>query len=423
MKIVGIIAEYNPFHNGHQYQIQYTKESLGADYVIAAMSSDYVQRGTPALLPKHVRAEMALLGGVDLVLELPVSVSTASAEFFAHGGVNLLSRLGVVDTLCFGSEHASIDLFQKTAQILIDEPSLYREILQKELKKGVSFPVARSEALLQYFRSYHSEFSSDFLETFFMSPNNILGIEYCKAILRHTTNMIPHPLKREGADYHELSLNSNIRPSASGIRHSLFSTQHEGIYSEEQLLQIKSTLNAMIPEYSMETFINGLRRNSCISESLLDITLHYRLLEETPETLILYPDINEELARRMINFRNQYQGFTQFTQLLKTKELTYTRIQRALLHIFLKLHTVTNEVPYARVLGFKKTAGPLLKEIKKNSQIPLITKLTSAEELLDPFGRTILAENTFASNIYESLIQSKTKQNFRHEYTKPVVII
>ena len=153
MKTAGIIAEYNPFHRGHEYQIQYTKEKLGADYVIVTMSGDYVQRGTPALISKHLRAEMALRCGADLVLEMPVSVSTASAEAFAMGGVSLLDSLGVVDMLCFGSESGEISTLQKLAEILVKEPDEYKHLLKSFLSQGLSFPTARSQALTEYLKA------------------------------------------------------------------------------------------------------------------------------------------------------------------------------------------------------------------------------------------------------------------------------
>ena len=150
MQVVGIITEYNPFHRGHEYQIRYVRETLGADYVIVAMSGDFVQRGAPALMEKYLRAEMALLGGADLVLELPIQVSTASAEGFAAGGVSLLDGLGCVDELCFGSECGDTEILMETARILVAEPPVYRDFLQKNLRDGMSFPLARSRALTSY---------------------------------------------------------------------------------------------------------------------------------------------------------------------------------------------------------------------------------------------------------------------------------
>ena len=209
MKVVGIIAEYNPFHKGHEYQIRYAREILGADYIVVAMSGDFVQRGAPALMEKHLRAEMALLGGADLILEMPVQTATASAEGFAAGGVSLLDGLGVVDELCFGSECGDTETLMNIAQILIKEPFEYRKLLQQNLRTGMSFPAARSSALIRYMRekatSVHNTFgvSSEHIELILSSPNNILGIEYCKALLRLNSRILPHALLRKGCGYHD----------------------------------------------------------------------------------------------------------------------------------------------------------------------------------------------------------------------------
>lgn len=194
MKTAGIIAEYNPFHKGHEYQIRYTKERLKADYVIVAMSGDYVQRGTPALISKHARAEMALRCGADLVLEMPVSISTASAEAFAMGGVSLLDSLGIVDILCFGSESGEISALKELAEILVEEPEEYKKLLKSFLSEGLTFPAARSQALTEYFKNPRNFNGDDFdgvltpllneVTQILNTPNNILGIEYCKALLR-----------------------------------------------------------------------------------------------------------------------------------------------------------------------------------------------------------------------------------------------
>ena len=211
MKVTGIIAEYNPFHKGHKYQIDYCKKKLNSDYVIVAMSGDYVQRGTPALLPKHVRAEMALRCGADLVLEMPVSVSTASAEAFAMGGVSMLDGLHIMDSLCFGSEYGKVSALMELAEILVEEPEEYRQLLKEFLSNGLSFPSARCQTLTEYFRNPHNFTGDDFdgvltpllnqIVQILNSPNNILGIEYCKALLRLKSNIKPVTLKRQGMGY------------------------------------------------------------------------------------------------------------------------------------------------------------------------------------------------------------------------------
>ena len=215
MKTAGIIAEYNPFHTGHEYQINYIKEKLRTDYVVIAMSGDFVQRGTPALFSKYVRAEMALRSGADLVLELPVSISSASAELFARGGVQLLDGLGVTDILCFGSECGDTDALMELAKILAEEPEAFQDALRRNLKNGMTFPKARSMALSAVFPE------SEKYQQLLSSPNNILGIEYCKAILRENSSISPVSIKREGNDYHENTLSENHFPSASAIRNAI----------------------------------------------------------------------------------------------------------------------------------------------------------------------------------------------------------
>ena len=171
MKIVGLITEYNPFHNGHKYHIEKAKEITGADYVIAVMSGNFVQRGAPAILPKHLRTAMALDGGCDMVIELPVCYATGSAEYFASGAISILDNLGCVDVVCFGSECGNYEILETIARILVNEPLEYKELLQTYLKQGNSFPVARQQALKNYFHD-------DVLDAVLESPNNILGIEY-----------------------------------------------------------------------------------------------------------------------------------------------------------------------------------------------------------------------------------------------------
>lgn len=419
MKIAGIIAEYNPFHKGHEYQIRYTREVLGADYVIAVMSGDFVQRGTPALLPKHVRAEMALRSGIDLVLELPASVSCASAEFFAQGGVSLLDGLGVVDMLCFGSEEGEMTLFYMIADILKEEPESYRLTLQNLLKKGMPFPAARSEALRTYFSQYPSAVSAEKLQNFLSTPNNILGLEYCKALCRLNSSIRPVTLKRIGSGYHDTSLDHPAAPSASGIREYLKKPELKA--TQEQA--VKNALEQLIPASALTVFSRMVADGVWLCEDDLDVLLHYRLLSETAEGLCQYLDLSPDLAARIIRLRNQYQGFTQFTELLKTKELTYTRIQRALLHIVLNLRDAQTDVPYARVLGFRKSAGPLLKEIKKEGKIPLVTKLSDTEKQADSASLRLLHETVYTSNIYECLLSKKAGRSFAHEYEKQIVII
>ena len=427
MKVTGIVAEYNPFHKGHEYQINYCKKKMHSDYVIVVMSGDYVQRGTPALLPKHLRAEMALRCGADLVLEMPVSVSTASAEAFAMGGVSILDGLNVVDQLCFGSEYGEVSALQELASVLIKEPEEYRVLLKTFLSEGLSFPAARSQALIEYFKNPH-HFEGDDVDGILTpllnqivqilnSPNNILGIEYCKALLRLNSKIKPVTLKRQGMGYHETTLNeqststSEHFASASAIRNALKSDS-----------EINEVLKE-VPDEAVPLLKTAVKKKEFLLEDDFSLLLQYCLLNETPESLSGYADMSKDLASRIYNQINHFENFTQFTELLKTKELTYTRIQRSLLHTILKIKEQPEKIPYARVLGFRKSSSPLLKEIKQHATIPLITKAADATGILSADGQELWNTNLRASNIYESVLTQKTGHTFIHEYKKQLVLI
>lgn len=440
MKVTGIIAEYNPFHKGHKYQIDYCKKELNSDYVIVAMSDDYVQRGTPALFPKHIRAEMALRCGADLVLEMPVSVSTASAEAFALGGVSMLNGLHIVDSLCFGSEYGEVSALMELAEILVKEPEEYRRLLKEFLSNGLSFPSARCQALTEFFRNPRNFTGDDFdgvltpllnqIVQLLNSPNNILGIEYCKALIRLQSTMKPVTLKRQGMGYHETLATTvptriasadtaadNIPfASASAIRELLSSAP---VLTPETI----SRIAAQVPENISALLASSLLKNEYLTEDVLDPLLSYCVLKENADSLCSYLDVSRDLAERIMNRSNEIKGFLQAASLLKTKELTQTRIQRALLHIILGIKSTPSSVPYARVLGFRRESSTLLKEIKAHASIPLITKLADADKMLDISGRQLLEETTFASNLYEKFLCQKCGNGFIHEYQKQLVIL
>ena len=436
MKTAGIIAEYNPFHKGHEYQIRYTKEKLKADYVIVAMSGDYVQRGTPALISKHVRAEMALRCGADLVLEMPVSISTASAEAFAMGGVSLLDSLGVVDMLCFGSESGEISALRELAEILVEEPEEYKKLLKSFLSEGLTFPAARSQALTEYFKNPRNFNGDDFdgvltpllneVTQILNTPNNILGIEYCKALLRLNSQIRPVTIRREGMGYHETTVPEGNSTVASPDLQSPTDFFASATAIRNLILQDSPDLDALasqIPEQAFPVFQKAVNSGEFLTENSLDSILFYCLMRENKKKLSSYMDVSEDLARRIINQQNLLLSFSQSVSVLKTRELTQTRIQRALLHIILNIHTAPTQIPFARVLGFRRESSELLSQIKKHSRIPLITKLADAQNLLDSEGNQILSETVFSSNLYEKLLCLKTGRKFCHESQKQLIIL
>ena len=436
MKTAGIIAEYNPFHKGHEYQIRYTKEKLKADYVIVAMSGDYVQRGTPALISKHTRAEMALRCGADLVLEMPVSVSTASAEAFAMGGVSLLDSLGVVDMLCFGSESGEISALRELAEILVEEPEEYKKLLKSFLSEGLTFPAARSQALTEYFKNPHNFNGDDFdgvltpllneVTQILNTPNNILGIEYCKALLRLNSRIRPVTIRREGMGYHETTVSDGNSTVTSPDLQSPTDFFASATAIRNLILQDSPELDALasqIPEQAFPVFQKAVNSGEFLTENSLDTILSYCLMKENTKSLSSYMDVSEDLARRIINQQNLLLSFSRSVSVLKTRELTQTRIQRALLHIILNIHTAPTQTPFARVLGFRRESSELLSQIKQHSRIPLITKLADAQNLLDSEGNQILSETVFSSNLYEKLLCLKTGRKFCHESQKQLIIL
>lgn len=411
MKVIGLITEYNPFHNGHRYHIQKAKEITGADYAVVIMSGDYVQRGTPAIMPKRIRAQMALQSGADAVFELPVFYSTGSAEYFAEGSVSFLHRLGIVDCLCFGSESNDLDGLQKIADLLLEEPSDFKTILQKYLKSGLSFPTARQKALLDYL-------ADPKLSVLLNDPNNILGIEYLKALKKLKSSIQPFTIQRKGAHYHEENLDQTFS-SASAIRalfakHSCFSA-------------LESELTKHIPAECCELLKENFDSVYPVFPNDFSLLLKYRLLEETPESLIQYMDISEELANRIYNHFSAFLNYEQFCDLLKTKELTHTRIQRALLHVLLKIRKEELQYYrendyhfYARMLGFRKEAAEIISAISKAGNLPLITRLADTEKLSDD-GCQIFNKDIFASNLYASVAADKFKMQAKNEYQYPLI--
>lgn len=436
MKTAGIIAEYNPFHKGHEYQIRYTKERLKADYVIVAMSGDYVQRGTPALISKHARAEMALRCGADLILEMPVSISTASAEAFAMGGVSLLDGLGVVDMLCFGSESGEISALKELAEILVEEPEEYKKLLKSFLSEGLTFPAARSQALTEFFKNPRNFSGDDFdgvltpllneVTQILNTPNNILGIEYCKALLRLNSRIRPVTIRREGMGYHETTVPDGNSTATSTDLQSPTDFFASATAIRNLILQNSpnpDSLASQIPEQAFPVFQKAVNSGEFLTENSLDSILSYCLMKENVESLSSYMDVSEDLARRIINQQNLLLSFSQSVSVLKTRELTQTRIQRALLHIILNIHTAPTQIPFARVLGFRRESSELLSRIKQHSRIPLITKLADAQNLLDSEGNQILSETVFSSNLYEKLLCLKTGRKFCHESQKQLIIL
>lgn len=423
MKVTGLITEYNPFHNGHKYHIEEAKRLTGADYIIVVMSGDFVQRGEPACMDKYLRTQMALECGADLVIELPVLFSTASAEYFALGAIKLLDSLNFIDSICFGSELGEINALEQIAQILTKEPLSFKNTLSYHLKQGNPYPVARKMALLQEFPKKDQTFYEEILS----SPNNILGIEYLKALLLLDSSIKPYTIKRKNAGYHDVEVNRGIS-SATSIRNALLNSN---------LKEIRHT----VPE-SVYTLME--QHYNCRFPVYFDdfsAELYHELLYSSTESLCQFIDMNEDLCLRMQNHLVDYKDVTNFAELLKSKNYTQTRINRCLSHILLRLkqdylhpltyHTtkerleVRNRIlpQYVRILGLKKAASFLLKKKGLSSDLPVITKLADARNVLSKEALTMLQMDINASHLYQQKIYSKYKTKMLGEYKQGIIIM
>ncbi len=412
MKVNGIIAEYNPFHKGHKFHIETAKAQTGADFTVVVMSGNFVQRGEPALMDKYTRAKMALLSGADLVLELPALFATASAEYFALGGVSLLDKLGVVDYLSFGSECGDIAGLRSIATLLHKNKEVIDEQIKEFLKQGHTYPKARALAIKNVIST---GISSDMLDTFenvLHSPNNILGIEYCKALLSLNSNITPTTIKREGAGYHDTKLDETFG-SALSIRNALANGDELSI------------LKSQIPEEFYALFEQMVLDNCTVDANDFSQALYYKLINECESGFEQYLDVTKEISDRIKNELCHYTNFTDFCQLLKTKDITYTRISRCLVHILLNITKMQMEqaieqgiVSYARILGFRKEAAPLLTAIKQNGVVPLLSKLADAKEFLDEATLQALEHDIFCGKIYRGAAHW-----YPNEYSTPMIIL
>lgn len=445
MKVAGIITEYNPFHNGHKYHIEETKRVTGADYVIAVMSGNFVQRGTPALTDKYARAKMALNNGVDIVLELPVCYATGSAEYFAMGAVSLLDRLGLVDCLCFGSESGDIALLEEAARFLLNAPETYNEKLLTYLREGLTYPAARSKALEHYLKITEPSDELTNISQILSEPNNILGIEYLKAIGRLSSSITPITIQRQTAHYHATELTppktsaSTLNPispmtltenethsdrsvisSATAIRRTLLNS--DSIFN---LAEMQNSVPVDVYEYLSEYYC----RTYPITEEDFSRIIKYKLLTETRQSLIDYVDLTPDLADRIMNIRDIDIELSSLVKTIKTKNMTHTRINRAFIHLLLNIknenlskYCKIEYTYYARVLGIRKESSHLLRTITDHGKLPVITKLTKGLEQLEEPGKQMLMEDIFAAHVYNQAVYEKFNTSILNEYKHGICI-
>ena len=399
----GIVAEFNPFHTGHRYIIDYAENKLHADSVVIALGHEFTQRGGIAIIDRYTRAKCAIDAGADLVVGMPVIASCASAEIFAECGVCLLHECGCNKIVCgyegaastpdtLATDQVPYDsaLIRKIAEILIEEPFLYKEILQDNLRAGKNFPKARELALAEYFSTDAISTVSGF-EKLVSNPNNILAIEYQKAIIRHGFDMELIPVRRQGRGYND-STNDGDFVSASFIRHAI----DEGDFSR---------IEKHLTPYSYQALKDAYDKKLLLADDDLSLPLHLALLSnhnaddsEKPgnaspaqnkknHRYSKYLDVSDDLSDRITNLLPQYTGFESFTDLIRNKSLTASRIRRSLIHILIGITyddleslRASEPVPYLWILSASRTGFSMLGDIRKKSSAPLFMSINEDEK-------------------------------------------
>lgn len=408
-KVLGIVAEYNPFHNGHLYHLEQAKKITGSSYTVAIISGNFTQRGSTSLFDKWSKAKTALQCGVDLVIELPVLYSISSAENFADGAIKILDSLKVLDYIAFGAETANVDILNSIADVLLREPKEYKNLLSKELQKGVSFPKARQNALVAYLNDSRK------YATVLSSPNNILGVEYLKALKKYRSKIQAIAIERYEAGYNDLGYTSNIA-SATAIRNMV---KNNGF----------KILKNLMPAPSYATLMEAIKNGHLVPDlSVFEKQIIYNLRKTSTTQIAQLPDVSEGLEFALKNTANSCSNLVDFLNIIKSKRYTSTRIQRILLYSLLGITKKDMDLskkvqPYVRVLGFNERGKFLLSEIAKAN--PKLEIVTSVKKFYDATSnknlKAMIDKDIEATNVYTIGYDNDSWSNL--DFSKKIVII
>jgi len=411
MNVVGLITEYNPFHNGHRLHLERSVELANADAVVVVMSGSFLQRGEPALYNKWSRAGMALAGGADVVIELPAAFATRSARQFAAGSVQILNASGVVTHFCFGSETGAIEPLYRLARLLWREPVELKSILKKHLQSGVTLPVAGTRALSEYIELADTGLLKSDLD-FMNRPNNILGIEYLRALCDLNSHLIPLTLTRVAAGYHDEIFASGGIASATGIRKTL--EKAGGLTPDVAGVVPADTMRMMTEETT-----SG--RGPVFPDRVMPLLL-YRLRTMSEKQLADILDVGEGLEHRIIHAARDSKSFTELVDTIKTRRYTWTRIQRVLLYALLgydkeMAHKFDQTGPgYIRILGVSLKGRELVRRMKKKADLPVITRVSPFMKTPGP-AREMLQFDTQTTDIYTLLYPQAGQRRAGLDYT------
>lgn len=414
-KILGIITEYNPFHNGHLYHLKKSKKQTNCQYSICVMSGNFTQRGSTSIIDKWSKAKMAIQNGVDLVIELPTLYAISSAENFAYGAIKVLDSLNIVTDISFGTESNNINLLDNISHLLLTEPEEFKALLNEELGKGVSFPKAREIACTKYLQKNSPE-NISLYNNILSSPNNILGIEYLKALKKLNSKITPHIINRIESDHNSIDIKNNI-VSSSAIRN---------IISKNQNLEI---LKNLMPENSYNILIENFESGHIVTDiSGFEKEIIYSLRQMSTQDISKLADVKEGLEYKIKDAANSCNNLDTFFDIVKSKRFTHTRLQRILLYSLLN---ITKEdmllskkiTPYIHVLGLNSNGRNLLSQISKtNPELRIITSVKKFENTcIDLNLKHILEKDILATNIYTL---AYTKNSFANlDYTTHLINI
>lgn len=405
--ILAVISEYNPFHNGHVKHLSYSKQLTKADFCIAIISGNFVQRGDTSLVDKWTKAEMALKAGFDIVLELPTIYAISSAENFAEGAIKILNSLGIVDFLSFGSELGEISPLNDLANLLYKEPKELSLLINQHVKTGISFPRAREMALMQYLGG-HSKHKQALT-----NPNNILGIEYLKALKKYKSPIKPITIKREYSEHNSSTIKNGIA-SSTAIR---------------SLIHKKKNIHTLVPFETYELLEKQIQAGKIVpSLASFEKEIIYALRCMTLPEIAALPDVSEGLENRIKLAANNCNHLNDLIQMIKSKQFTSTRIQRillyALLHITQKdMNASKRTTPYIRVLGFNKHGKKIVSAIaKQNPKTHIIISVKKfMENNTDHHLRSMLSKDILATNLYTLGYENEPVANL--DYTHKIVEI
>ena len=387
--VLGIVAEYNPFHNGHLYHLEKSKKDTGSEYSIAVISGNFTQRGSTSLVDKWEKAQMAIANGVDLVIELPTLYATSSAENFADGAIKLLDSLKIVDYVSFGAETPNLGVLDHLADILYYEPKEYKALLSIELGKGLSFPKARENALMMYLNDQKN------IKNILNSPNNILAIEYLKALKKHKSRINPYIIGRFESDYNSTKITGNIA-SSTAIRNMLKNNAF-------------NFLPQLMPQSSCAILAKNIKTGHAIPDiSVFEKEIIYNLRKMTINEIKELPDVSEGLEFAIKEAASSCNTIVEFLNIIKSKRYTTTRLQSILVYALLgitkkDIEVSKRTVPYIRVLGFNQNGKHLLSEISKAN--PKLQIITSVKKFVDSNNKNrnldiLLSKDIWATNVY-----------------------